>query len=163
MHDRRNNIIARHAEILPQWKDIKDVLNVLGPCSMSSDESDSELSTIQHKHVRRISLPWLNPSISDLFRAVDTYIEDPLGGFPVLNIHDRRRNRPFPRTYAATKVNTTRRPMVGLPINFYCPSWWSRLSRHQQRNLCPGPALNIPSLVGSSCIVSSDFLMPLFV
>ena len=109
---------------------------------MSSDETDDEQP--RSKRVRRITLGWISPSISSLFRAVDSYYDDPMEGLP---LKDPRGNRAHPRMYDSTKTDTTRRTLPGLPVNFYNHQWWVTLPRHAQNKLSPQPSMPIPHLV----------------
>ena len=131
MFDRRKTIIKRHKEESPQWADTLVTLDLLGPAGMSSDETDTEARAQEPKRVRRVTLPWVNPAISQLFHAVDTYVDDPMGGFPGLNTQNKRGNKPLPRIYAATRTNTSRRPKLNLPRNFYNQDWWQQRCYHE--------------------------------
>lgn len=148
MFDRRKTIIERHKEESPQWADALVTLNLLGAAGMSSDETDTEARGAQEpKRVRRVTLPWVNPAISQLCHAVDTYVDDPMGGFPGLNAQNKRGNKPLPRIYTATRTNTSRRPKLNLPRNFYNQAWWQQLKPYQQNAMCADEDRPIPHLV----------------
>ena len=61
-------------------------------------------------------------------------------------VSDTRGNRPFMRIPVHRSTNNKRRPINGLPRNFYNPDWWKVLLPHQQSALEVEPDVVIPKL-----------------
>ena len=127
------------------------VIEELGPGGMSSDETDDEQVSGGNsvKRLRRISIVWVNPELSKLFEAVDSYKCDPLGGFPDMNIQDKRGNRSHPRNYDALHKNISQKPIRGLPVNYYDPDWWVKNPRDKQNILDAEAERALPQLVSN--------------
>ncbi|KAH7916848.1 hypothetical protein BV22DRAFT_1135982 [Leucogyrophana mollusca] len=117
------------------WHSVVRVLDRLDVGAFSDDESDSPAGG-SVRVVRRVALPWINPALSEMLHAVDTF-EDPLS---------RRRHRPI-RNLQFIRRDTARRAVSGLPVNWYNPDWLSGLPPAQVREvLRPCRAIAIPTL-----------------
>jgi hypothetical protein len=116
---------------------------------MSGEETDGEVSG-REKQLTRIPVRWINPELTDLFHAIDTWqsaINDESFTCP-------RGNRPL------TRLPTSKEPIVGhvtkgLPRNWYDDTWYKSQSDPQKLLLRVKPSHLIPSLVGLLC-----FCMP---
>lgn len=123
------------------WKELKTMLEMLGPEGMSSDESETEVIMGQRKttyHVKR--QPWRARFLARNLRIIDcdrnatnAYGNAPPGNPP----RDRRR-------VSTTMVHVSRRvATAGLPMNYYDAEWFNKLSARDRRDLHVQPAVAI--------------------
>lgn len=103
---------------------------------MSTDESGDEKGV----YIVRVK-DWRSAQLLAILEYADAnrnrlngYGNNMSGGQP------RRRVRP---RYAPTSV---RRAMMGLPINFYNPLWYSGLTERQQEDLDAQPPMEFPEI-----------------
>ena len=118
---------------------------------MSSDETDNEgaegpSTDRKRKRVRRVGLVWINPELTELWDAVESYYGDTSAGWPGLNVSHARGNRPYPRISAPMRMDTKRIVLGGLPSNFYNKDWWRALAPYQQNALEAADEVEIPKL-----------------
>lgn len=99
MYKRRKNTIGENTHRDPElWRRIGKVLKKIGRQGMSGDETDGQINRI--KQMRRMRHPWLNPKITDLWVAVDSYqhaVDEEL----LVKKRDRRGNPGLPRSEGA--------------------------------------------------------------
>ncbi|TDL13935.1 hypothetical protein BD410DRAFT_810137 [Rickenella mellea] len=144
--DRREKIIAQNAPNDTQmWDGIGNVLEELTADGMSGDETEDEVrpssDTRKVKEVRRLRMPWINPSISELLHIVETYYPactDATGA-----VH--RGAPPFTRHSQAVKEDN-RKAVKGLPRNWYRDDWFRSLSPVMKEWLAAGEDKPIPTL-----------------
>jgi hypothetical protein len=120
------------------WEGVRVLLDALNTLGTSDDETDDECKHLNRdgrfKTVRRIDTGFLNPAISRIWKSVETY---------PLSLRPSRGNRSFKRI---AKANTTskRKPIQGLPMNFYDANWLERAPprfREQVKEEYPLPVL----------------------
>lgn len=109
---------------------------------MSGDETDSP-SQSRNKTLRRIALPWINPAITTLFEAVDTY-EKAVADECLMSAAG---NKPIPRIYIATKTDHNNPPVRKLPRNWYNDDWYKTRTTAYRSFLEASSAVPIPCLV----------------
>jgi hypothetical protein len=124
---------------------------------MSGDETD--VPSRQKKTLRRVALPWIDSTISDLFEAVDSYEEAvgdecllPIAGklLPslVLIYHGAvAGNRPLPRSYHPAATDKQYKAIPKLPRNWYDNDWYQTRLPGFRSLLDVGPPIPIPNLV----------------
>jgi hypothetical protein len=147
---RRERVVADNWGDNPAvWSKVNKVLKRLDIPGMSSDESDDEhvmtptVNPRPQKRIRRVRLPWLNPEISDLFAAVETYDNRTTLQERFL----RRGNLPLYRDPVAKRTDSKRQPLLGLPRNWYDDDWFRGLGRLDQRLMNAATEEPIPVLV----------------
>ena len=134
-----------------QWVDVKKVSDYLDVEGQSDYETEDELY-FQSKAVRRLRRAWINPQVSDLMAAVDTYDNE------ITNLSGQK-----PKKMASSMPiiphcikDDARPPIKGLPRCFYEDSWFQSLDEDEK--ICLG-ALDvqfvIPSMVCPSTSLSS--------
>lgn len=110
---------------------------------MSGDETDSPPG-IYPKVLRRIEIPWLSPSISQLLHAVESY--EP--SLREENMRSHIGNSSLRRYFEPRKKNNLAKPLAGLPRNWYSDEWFRGLSTGQRAILSPKNDVELPKLVG---------------
>ncbi|KLO04057.1 hypothetical protein SCHPADRAFT_763188 [Schizopora paradoxa] len=129
-------------EEIGKWEKAGEVLEIMTSKAGSEDETDEEETRNQGTRVvRRMHQPFLNLKITSLVRAVDSYQHYQLD----LSASDQRGGRPIPRITEA-KRNDPRKPMTGLPVNFYDEEWLQNQSNDFKEQLDSKPAVDIPSI-----------------
>ncbi|KLO04290.1 hypothetical protein SCHPADRAFT_1003341 [Schizopora paradoxa] len=125
-----------------KWEKASIVLESMTSRAGSEDETDEEETRARGSRVvRRMNQPFLNLKISNLMRTVDTYQRYQLD----LSASDQRGGRPIPRITEA-KRNDPRKPMAGLPVNFYDEVWLQSQSEEYKEGLDMQPDKDIPSI-----------------
>lgn len=123
----------------------------LGRDGVSDDETDDELppaslSRAGNKTVRRVRLSWINRDISQLFDSVESYRD--------ANIHLKHQqakgqSAPLRLFMPMKESDESRKPVHGLPRNWYDAEYYLALQPAQQRMLGAIPDHHIPVLVRS--------------
>ncbi|KDR71178.1 hypothetical protein GALMADRAFT_144239 [Galerina marginata CBS 339.88] len=117
------------------WEHLDEVTATLGAGGMSSDESDVDDDGQKIYFVKKMSwrkLGLVSRMISvDRDRNFKNCYENIVGSGP----------RPRKRRVNATE--TSRRPIPGLPVNFYNDGWYSQLNEGQKKQLDAKPALDL--------------------
>jgi hypothetical protein len=106
------------------WGAVAKIIARLDVEGMSGDETDS-LPTWKPKGLRRLELTWLNPSISLLFRSVESY--EP--AVRTENMWEQIGNSSFVRHWEPRSKDTKLGPVGGLPHNWYNDDWFRGLDR----------------------------------
>ncbi|KAL5512288.1 hypothetical protein ACEPAG_9367 [Sanghuangporus baumii] len=96
-----------------RWKKTQDVLEKLGPAGMSSDESDPDDG---FSGTRVKAMPWRR-NIRTLLVHIDSHRSD-------RTIYSRRGAKPVLRERRGYK-ETSREPVLNLPLSFYNGNWLS--------------------------------------
>lgn len=101
------------------WNSVQLLLDALGPRGTSDDETDNDSDhrnpDPRFKSVRRVDIGFLNPAIAKIWASVESYPS---------SVCPSRGNRAFKRISDAKTINKNRKPLPGLPINFYEPKWF---------------------------------------
>lgn len=109
---------------------------------MSGDETDSKPNRI--KIMRRMKHVWLNPKITDLWVAVDSYaraVDDEL----LVKKRDHRGNPGLPRMDGGRTESGVSAAKC-LPKNWYAEDWWKTLHEGIQLEYAPDDPVDIPML-----------------
>lgn len=125
------------------WSQIEAVRTSLGVGGMSSDETDTEWPK-RNKHVRRVTLPWRDPALVQLWKAVESY-----GDKYPLTI-DTRGNKSFPRLHAPSDTPSKRTIVRRLPANFYDPNCIKLLTPRQRNQVGRKSHMQVPELVSNT-------------
>lgn len=115
---------------------------------MSGDETDT--ASGKAKHIRRAKHLWLNPQITDLWIALDSYqhaVDDEM----LIRIKQRRGNPGLPRADGGRLISDLPVPKF-LPSNWYDGEWWKSLNEGAQFEVAPDDTISIPFL--EVCTVS---------
>ena len=131
------------------WNRIKEIVRDLGVPGMSEDETETEASLDVPKTVRRSRVPWINPEISNILHAVDSYnlaaIKESLSvpkGNQMLN------------RLIESRHEKTSRAVANLPRNFYDDGWFQARTQTEKCLLGAGMDVPIPKLVSNSLRLS---------
>lgn len=143
MYKRRQKTVKENMHRdLELWAKIGKVLKKIGRQGMSGDETDSQPHRI--KEMRRMRHPWLNPRITDLWVAVDSYqhaVDEEL----LVKKRDRRGNPGLPRL-EGLRVQSSAGALKSLPKNWYADDWWRTLPEGAQLAFAPAKQVDIPAL-----------------
>lgn len=123
------------------WGKVKQTLDLLGPQGMSGDETDTAQS-VGIKKVVRLTLPWLDPGITSLWNAVDTY-ENAVSEECIMTVRGNKHLERVGTARIAKKTN----PLPNLPRNWYSNEWYRTLSPSAKMKLGARPHLDVPTLV----------------
>ncbi|KAG1736397.1 uncharacterized protein EDB91DRAFT_1250010 [Suillus paluster] len=101
------------------WDTIKRIIDRLDVDGMSGDETDTAIGA-KPKIVRRVTLPWISPAITDLLHAVESYapatyeenMSVPVG------------NTSLPRSMEAKRTSNNSIAIAWLPRNWYNDIWY---------------------------------------
>ncbi|KAG6381508.1 hypothetical protein JVT61DRAFT_92 [Boletus reticuloceps] len=153
---RKRNILARRQRIAQQnhfrdaetWDAVSRVTERLGLEGMSGDETDTPPG-VYPKAVRRIEISWINPRISQLFHAVDSYESS----IREENMRSRLGNAPLLRHYEPRTKNMRAKAISSLPRNWYDDSWFKGLSTGERVALSAGEDAELPTLASVSLFV----------
>lgn len=127
------------------WAKILRILQYFTKEDMSSDETEVEESFQMPKRIRRIRKPWLDESVSRLWRYLDSqYSVVQLSGRP------KRGVKITLREWISTSQDLDAEPAPGLPINFYDKS----IQGTKLASLQPIPAVTIPDVSSTSIFVT---------
>jgi hypothetical protein len=118
---------------------------------MSGDETETEASPGVTKTVRRSRVPWINPEISELLHAVDSY------NFAATleSLSAPKGNKMLTRLFESRKDDKRSHPVANLPRNFYDNGWYQ--ARTKTEKCCLGAEtkdIPIPKLVSNSLRLS---------
>ncbi|KDR77453.1 hypothetical protein GALMADRAFT_138565 [Galerina marginata CBS 339.88] len=117
------------------WEHLDEIVATLGAGGMSSDESDVDDDGQKVYFVKKMSwrrLGLVSRMISvDRDRNFKNCYENIVG------------NGPSPRKRRINATETSRRPIPGLPVNFYNDGWYGQLSEAQKKQLGAKPALDL--------------------
>ncbi|KDR65524.1 hypothetical protein GALMADRAFT_148631 [Galerina marginata CBS 339.88] len=117
------------------WEHLDEVLSTLGAGGMSSDESDFDDDGQKTYFVKKAS--WRRAGLVARMITIDRDRN-------FKNCYENiTGNAPRPRKRRANATETSRRPIPGLPINFYDDIWYSRLDEGQKKLLGAKPALDL--------------------
>ncbi|KAI9459519.1 hypothetical protein HD554DRAFT_2041861 [Boletus coccyginus] len=147
---RRFGTVARHKRIVTEnrfrdpetWDTIAKIIAMLDVEGMSGDETDSP-PTWKPKGLRRLELTWLSPSISLLFRSVESY--EP--AVRIENMREQIGNSSFVRHWEPRSKDTKSGPVGGLPRNWYNDDWFRGLDSGARKMLVAQKEVAIPTLV----------------
>ena len=126
------------------WDKFQYVIERIGPQGMSGDETDSQSNNLSTKKLVKLSLPWINPDISRLMAAADTYRDA---------VHDecmvitKRGNPGLPRTLQTSRNLSAATAIRALPRNWYGNTWYWRLTRAEKARLNAQDDVDVPVLV----------------
>lgn len=147
MYKRRLRIIQENKHRDPiLWCRIEKVLTTIGIQGMSGDETDATPRRI--KEMRRLKHPWLNPGITELWVALDSY-EDAINDELLIKIRHRRGNVGLPRTNGIRQDSSIAAPRR-LPRNWYADDWWRTLTEGAQRAVAAKESIGIPTMTARS-------------
>ena len=141
--ERRRKIAEKNRHRDPDtWDTIKRIINRLDVDGMSGDETDTPLG-VNPKIVRRVALPWISTTITDLLHAVESYapatyeenMSVPIG------------NTSLPRLVAATRTAQNSVAIARLPRNWYDDRWYKANSSSARTFLDARADFEVPSLV----------------
>lgn len=148
MYKRRLRIIQENKHRDPTvWRNIEKVLTTIGIQGMSGDETDTTTRR-RIKETRRLKHPWLNPRITDLWVALDSY-EDAVNDELLVKIQHRKGNAGLPRSNAMrqdSSVPASRR----FPKNWYADDWWKKLTEGSQLAVAARDSVGIPTIIARS-------------
>ncbi|KDR67599.1 hypothetical protein GALMADRAFT_146892 [Galerina marginata CBS 339.88] len=117
------------------WEHLDDILSTLGAGGMSSDESDFDDDGQKTYFVKKVS--WRRVGLVARLITIDRDRN-------FKNCYENiTGNAPKPRKRRANATETSRRPIPGLPINFYDDIWYSRLDEGQKKLLGAKAALDL--------------------
>ena len=124
------------------------MLDLLGVCGMSDDETDEEPSPL--KKVRRRELEWVSGDVARLLHTVDSYKVPHAFGLP-------RGNKAYPRILQSAAVDSVkmRQPVLGLPINYYNQGFLKRCGKADFLKLKLKKEIPIPELVSDLIVLWS--------
>jgi hypothetical protein len=111
---------------------------------MSGDETDVEASTHAVKKTTKLTLPWINESLTKLWSAVDTYTHAVESECVVIR---HVVGNPGLAKSGTSKEAKDARPTTELPSNWYNSEWIARLSAAEKIRLMRQKPRNIPILV----------------
>ncbi|KAI0258079.1 hypothetical protein BC834DRAFT_847648 [Gloeopeniophorella convolvens] len=137
-HNRRRRILQMNrSRDTQKWGEVEVMLNQLSRGGTSDDETEDEDAPGYLKRVRRVQLKWLDKSIAEVFKRVEAY---------PMCLHNTGGNRRFLRIFESTQTTEARRPIKGLPVNWYDGEWLNGLTDFAKVDLSPSKAVRIPSL-----------------
>ncbi|KAH6902726.1 hypothetical protein BKA70DRAFT_1228467 [Coprinopsis sp. MPI-PUGE-AT-0042] len=125
------------------WREIDEVVGVLGVGGMSSDESEYEDDGSRKTRTVRVrSMPWRAEEICSLMKVID---QDEMK----VNSAGRQKagNPGMKRIRPRYAPSTTRDAVPGLPVNYYDPTWLEGLSREETKELRALPGKPLPNLM----------------
>jgi hypothetical protein len=113
---RRQEIILEQLNVGrdQDWKRVQNIFKLFDPGDMSSDETETEEGFGTAKVVRRVRKWWIDDSVSQLWRVVDSQY-NPHKPSGLL----KRGTKPMLRIWQSSQCNTRAEPKPGLPRNFY--------------------------------------------
>ncbi|KAI9567123.1 hypothetical protein HD554DRAFT_2270715 [Boletus coccyginus] len=139
---RRKRIVTENCFRDPEtWDTITKIIAMLDVEGMSGDETDSP-PTWKPKGLRRLELTWLSPSISLLFRSVESY--EP--AVRIENMREQIGNSSFVRHWEPQSKDTKSGPVRGLPHNWYNDDWFRGLDSGARKMLVARKEVAIPTL-----------------
>ncbi|KAI9455309.1 hypothetical protein HD554DRAFT_2178513 [Boletus coccyginus] len=149
MTSRRHGTLARRKKIVLEnrsrdpetWDAIHKIIIQLDVEGMSGDETDSS-PKFTPKVLRRLELPWINPAVSQLFRAVESYES----ALRQENMTEQIGNSSLERRWEVARKDTKSRPVAGLPRNWYNDSWFQALTTGARSMLASSKDVSIPIL-----------------
>ncbi|EJD35869.1 hypothetical protein AURDEDRAFT_130399 [Auricularia subglabra TFB-10046 SS5] len=124
-------------------RDLQRVFSFVDDEIISEDETDAERSRPGMKVFRRVEKGWVNPVLTRILHdLVDVHLHrlNIFGEFGAGTQFRQRINHP-PKRVEWTGV------VVGLPRNFYNPTWLQKLSREEFDELNCQPAVNLEAFV----------------
>lgn len=140
---RRQKIVSQNRARDPErWDSIHKMIGRLGVEGMSGDESDSP-PVSKPKTLRRIELPWIDLSISHLFKSLETYES----AVRQENMLEQIGNSSLKRHWEAGRKELRSTPVPGLPRNWYDDLWFQGLTTGARSMLSARKDVDIPSLV----------------
>ncbi|KAI9462601.1 hypothetical protein HD554DRAFT_2041178 [Boletus coccyginus] len=140
---RRKRIVMENRFRDPEtWDTITKIIAMLDVEGMSGDEMDSP-PTWKPKGLRRLELTWLSPSISLLFRSVESY--EP--AIRIENMREQIGNSSFVHHWEPRSKDTKSGPVGGLPRNWYNDDWFRGLDSGARKMLVARKEVAIPTLV----------------
>ncbi|KDR65818.1 hypothetical protein GALMADRAFT_148403 [Galerina marginata CBS 339.88] len=117
------------------WEHLDEILSTLGAGGMSSDESDFDDDGQKAYFVKKVS--WRRVGLVARMITVDRDRN-------FKNCYENiTGNAPKPRKRRVNATESARRPIPGLPINFYDDVWYSRLDEGQKKLLGAKAALDL--------------------
>ncbi|KAG2095104.1 uncharacterized protein F5147DRAFT_778799 [Suillus discolor] len=140
--ERRIKIVAQNRHRSPDtWDTIEHIINRLDVDGVSGDETDTPIGATP-KVVRRVNFPWLNPDITHLLHAVESYapathkenMTIPIGNSSLPHILE-------PKRTAQNSIAIQR-----LPRNWYNDHWYKANSTSARALLGARKSLIIPTL-----------------
>ncbi|KAF8550594.1 hypothetical protein OG21DRAFT_1525019 [Imleria badia] len=149
MTSRRHGTLAWHKKIVSRnhfrdpmvWDATGKIITRLDVEGMSGDETDSPHG-FNPKVLRCLEFPWINPTISHLFKALESY--EP--ALRLENMMEQIGNSPLERCWEAARKDIKSRVVAGLPRNWYDDSWFQGLSAGAHSVLTSRRDVGIPTL-----------------
>ncbi|KLO04066.1 hypothetical protein SCHPADRAFT_1003407 [Schizopora paradoxa] len=124
---------------MAKWKTIYKIIKDLNIDGQSGDQSEG-YDALGVKQVRRLGQPFLNPELTSLKQAVDTY-------GPLVQEIKKKEKQGHP---AIARLPESRADapgfMVNLPVNWYNPTWYKTLSVEAKQALNAQKKKPIPKL-----------------
>lgn len=105
------------------WDAIHKIITQLNVEGMSGDETDSP-PRFTPKVLRCLELPWVNPAVSQLFKADESYEL----ALHQENMTEQIGNSSLEHHWEAARKDTKSCPVAGLPHNWYNESWFQALT-----------------------------------
>ncbi|KAG1796869.1 hypothetical protein EV424DRAFT_1546852 [Suillus variegatus] len=146
---RKHGTLERHRKIVAQnrhrnpdtWDTIGRIIDRLDVDGVSRDETDTPIGAIP-KVVRRVGLPWLNPDITQLLHAVETYAPATHEENMTIPIG----NSSLPRILEQKRAAQNSIAIQRLPRNWYNDHWYKANSSSARALLETRKSLIIPAL-----------------
>lgn len=146
--ERRRTIAEQNRQRNPQmWDTIRRIIDQLDVDGMSGDETDTPVGA-KPKVVRRIALPWISPTITDLLHAVESYAPATYEENMTIPVG----NTSLSRSMEARRTSKNSIAIAWLPRNWYHDDWYKVNSTSAQALLDVRRDFKIPRLV-HHCIV----------
>lgn len=123
------------------WDTIGRIIDRLDVDGVSGDETDTPIGAIP-KVVRRVGLPWLNPDITQLLHAVETYAPATHEENMTIPIG----NSSLPRILEQKRAAQNSIAIQRLPRNWYNDHWYKANSSSARALLETRKSLIIPAL-----------------
>lgn len=145
MYQRRRKIVDQNKHRNPAiWSNVGTVLNKLGIQGMSGDETDTEAH--RSKKMRCMKHSWLNPKITELWVALDSYQHAVMEEL-LVKIRNRRGNPGLPRSDTRVRLDSDVPAPKFLPRNWYADDWWIQLNEGAQLAIAAEDPVDIPTLM----------------
>ncbi|KAG1874139.1 hypothetical protein C8R48DRAFT_669745 [Suillus tomentosus] len=140
--ERRIKIVAQNRHRSPDtWDTIEHIINRLDVDGVSGDETDTPIG-VTPKVVRRVDLPWLNPDITQLLHAVESYAPATHEENMTIPIG----NSSLPRILEPKRTAQNSIAIQRLPRNWYNDYWYKANSTSARALLGARKPLILPTL-----------------
>ncbi|KAG2094042.1 uncharacterized protein F5147DRAFT_779138 [Suillus discolor] len=140
--ERRIKIVAQNRHRNPDtWDTIKHIINWLDVDGVSGDETDMPIG-VTPKVIRRVGLPWLNPDITHLLHAVESYAPATHEENMTIPIG----NSSLPRILEPKRTAQNSIAIQWLPRNWYNDHWYKANSTSAHALLGARKPLILPTL-----------------